>query len=175
MQDAVPIRFKVESTYQITEINGGMAGFSMRRVAVQAPWWKDYPETNPESLAAYCPDKSAYFLAFSGGRLAGAAAGIYGCPEYFVSDDLTILADLRDIRVDPGFRRLGIGRQLFAAIVAWGKASGAKWLRFDTQNINPDACDFYLAMGCRLGGFDRFAYHRFPDEVQMMWYLDLTQ
>ncbi len=62
---------------------------------------------------------------------------------------------------------------MFRSAADWARSRGATYLKLDSQNINPDACDFYRAMGCELGGFDRFAYRDFPDEIMMLWYLQL--
>jgi ribosomal protein S18 acetylase RimI-like enzyme len=80
---------------------------------------------------------------------------------------------LWDIRVASGSRRLGVGSALFAAASAWVIDRGYRHLAVETQNVNVPACRFYARQGCELGAFHRFAYPTLPEEVQMIWYLDL--
>ncbi len=55
------------------------------------------------------------------------------------------------------------------------RREGAVEIKVETQNINVPACRFYLRQGCILGGINRFAYPDLPDEVQLLWYKDLTR
>ena len=43
----------------------------------------------------------------------------------------------------------------------------------ETQNINVPACRFYAAQGCELRGIHVGAYPEHPEEVQLLWYMDL--
>jgi len=43
-----------------------------------------------------------------------------------------------------------------------------------TQHINVAACRFYERQGCVLEGVNHFAYRERPDEIQLLWYKDLS-
>jgi len=47
-------------------------------------------------------------------------------------------------------------------------------MNVETQNVNVPACRFYVSQGCYLGAIRRFAYAELPDEVQLLWYRDLS-
>ena len=85
----------------------------------------------------------------------------------------TDLAVLWDIRVQPEFRRHGIGSALFQASEQWALKKNCSQLKVETQNINVPACRFYAREGCILGAIHRFAYKDFPNEVQLLWYKQL--
>ena len=44
----------------------------------------------------------------------------------------------------------------------------------ETQNVNVHACEFYTRHGFVLRSACRLAYPDLPDEVQFLWYKDLT-
>jgi hypothetical protein len=46
-------------------------------------------------------------------------------------------------------------------------------LRVETQNINLPAGGFYARQGCRLISINRRGYEAFPNEVQLIWSLEL--
>ncbi len=87
-------------------------------------------------------------------------------------DDLIVL---QDMRIDPEYRRRGIGSRLFTRAVEWAQQEECRQMKVETQNINVPACRFYAAQGCELGVINRHAYSDFPEEVQLLWYLDIRQ
>lgn len=90
-----------------------------------------------------------------------------------MTDGRDDVAVLRDIRVKPGSTRAGVGTALFERVVGWAGESGMQMLKIETQNNNVAACRFYQKMGARLGGVQRHAYGDYPDEVMLLWYLEL--
>ena len=79
--------------------------------------------------------------------------GIFGCIPVFVAAALV--------------RACSIARSRFA------RASGCSFLKVESQNTNPAACRFYAKSGLELGGLRRGVYPEYPDEVQLLWYLNL--
>lgn len=59
------------------------------------------------------------------------------------------LAEVDPIYVDPHFRRLGVGRALWARLERQAKAAGATRIGLDSD---PHAVRFYFKMGCVLAG-----------------------
>ena len=86
-------------------------------------------------------------------------------------DDLAVLWD---IRVSPKHRGQGIGRRLMDRVASWARVRQCRWLKIETQNTNVPVCRFYASCGCRLGGIHPGAYTDLPDEVMLLWYLDLA-
>ena len=85
-------------------------------------------------------------------------------------DDLGVLWD---IRIDPQYRRRGVGSQLFARAAIWARQRSCRTLKIETQNTNVPACKFYACHKCELRAIHPHAYLEIPDEVQFLWYLDL--
>ncbi|CAF0732469.1 unnamed protein product [Adineta steineri] len=86
---------------------------------------------------------------------------------------------LCDFRVDPCYRRLGVGKALFKHAVQWAKQQGkTKHMSIETQNTNVSACRFYSAMGAKLGDIDRNAYlddEQVKHEIRLNYYIDLEK
>ena len=79
------------------------------------------------------------------------------------------------MRIDPEYRRRGIATRLFTRAVKWAQQRGCNQLKVETQNVNVPACRFYAGQGCELGAINRHAYRDFPEEVELLWYLDIRQ
>ena len=48
-------------------------------------------------------------------------------------------------------------------------------LKIETQNTNVRACRFYERQGCQLRAIHRAAYPELPEEIQLLWYKDLSR
>jgi ribosomal protein S18 acetylase RimI-like enzyme len=79
------------------------------------------------------------------------------------------LAVVWDLRIAPAYRRSGIGSMLWRACEAWAREHGCTQIRVETQDINPDACAFYAAMGCSVVVIRPNAYPEAPGETQIIW------
>jgi hypothetical protein len=53
-------------------------------------------------------------------------------------------------------------------------AAFCRKLKVETQNINVPACRFYASQGCVLAAVNRMAYREPQDEIQLLWYKDLS-
>lgn len=173
----VSIAFEVHSMYQVLELEGGLQGLQLKKKDVSPPYIKDFdsiPREGPLSWPKQFDLKGAgIFLAQGEGNIRGAAAVFLHNPKIRMLEGRKDLAVLWDIRVDNGFRGLGIGSSLFLYAAHWAKVKGCTLLKVETQNINVDAIHFYKKMGCRLGIIHRYAYPKYPEEVMLVWYLDL--
>lgn len=173
----MPIAFTVESKLRLEVVDRGLRGFELIEEQVAAPYVKDYDEDaaeGPLSWSRLC-DVSRWGIlsAFDGEERVGGAAVAWGTPEIHMLEGRIDLAALWDIRVAIGHRRRGIGAKLFTAAVDWARKRGCRMLKAETQNVNVAACRFYAAQGCVLRGIHAGAYPAYPDEVQLLWYLDL--
>jgi GNAT superfamily N-acetyltransferase len=108
------------------------------------------------------------------GERVGGAVIAFDTPNVHMLEGRRDLAVLWDIRVAPHARNAGIGAALFRAAETWAIARGCLQLKIETQNTNVSACRFYERQGCVLGAMHRGIYQEHPEEIQMLWYKDLT-
>lgn len=154
------------------------AGFRLTPRLIAKPYVKDYDSRAEERPTAW-PDRfdtSQWILmvARSEGRPVGGAAVACRTAGLNMLEGRSDLAVLWDIRVVPEVRRRGVGAALFRAAEAWALDAGCRQLKVETQNINAPACLFYARQGCDLRRVHYGAYGECPDEVQLLWYKDLT-
>jgi ribosomal protein S18 acetylase RimI-like enzyme len=176
----VPIAFEVREIFDVAVCNEGLDGFVLTRRRIEVPYVKDYDASASES-PAHWPERfdvsNWEFLAAhdtEGRRIGGAAVACAtaGVDMLEGRDDLAVLWD---IRVAPEARGQGVGSALFRAAEARAAARGCRQLKIETQNINVPACLFYARQGCELKAIDRFAYPELPDEIQLLWYKELSR
>lgn len=144
---------------------------------VQHPWVKDYDTVKGEAPTDW-PNR---WDISNWGLLAVTVNGYWvgGCAVAFNTEGVEMLdrrddlAVLWDIRVHPDHRGNGIGSKLFNAVIEWASDRQCHALKVETQNINVPACRFYKRQGCSLNAINRSAYPDFPDEVQLIWNLEL--
>lgn len=174
----VPIAFEVRTRLVVTAPDAGLGGLHLVAERVAPPYVKDYdadPANHPTAWARHFDlARWGILAAYAGGERAGGAVVAWSTPEVVLLEGRSDLAVLWDLRVAPALRGRGVGRALFRAAGAWALARGARWLKVETQNVNPDACRFYARQGCVLGAVHRFAYPGLPDEVQLLWYRRLA-
>lgn len=175
--DEIPIAFRVTSVLDVSLNNGGLGGLILTEIPVEEPWVKDYDaidDEGPSSWANHFDVRNWRLLtAYDANRLVGAAVVAHDTPGVGMLEDRSDLAVLWDIRVVNDVRSRGVGTRLFNASAEWAQSQGCHILKIETQNINVPACKFYRRMGCTLGAINRFAYTDLPDEVQLVWYIQL--
>ena len=88
---------------------------------------------------------SVAYLAMDGGNAVGIAAGV------FAGNDPTS-ANLMSMWVAPSHRRLGIGRMLVEAVVAWARGHNMLHLVLMVTSNNLHATQFYQSLGFVLTG-----------------------
>lgn len=176
----IPIRYKVESVFDVQIVKNGLGRMRLREEKVSPSYVKDYDADKDEGPTRWPKrfDTSNWgvFLACKEDGYLGGAVVAYNTPGVHMLDGRDDLAVLWDIRVHPDFRRCGIGTKLFSYAVEWTRKRKCRQLKVETQNVNVPACRFYLKQGCRLGAINRYGYFtdpRFRHEVMLLWYLDL--
>jgi GNAT superfamily N-acetyltransferase len=175
----IPITHDVESVFRVEQIGNGLGG--VRLYEEQVPRYvKDvdaYEDGGPERWPQRFDIREwGLFLAMEQDRCIGGATVAVGAADLHILRGRNDVAALWDLRVRPEVRRQGIGTRLFEQAVSWARDKGHSRLMVETQNVNVPACRFYVAMGCELGGIDRYAYSGHPEvghEVMLLWYLDL--
>jgi GNAT superfamily N-acetyltransferase len=173
----VPIAFQVKSILDVTK-KSRRHEFVLTEKLLPAPYMKDYDSLCGENPTQWEKrfDLSHWVLfgARAQGQLVGGAAIAFSTPRQEIFEGLEDLAILWDIRVSPGVRGQGVGAALFAAAEAKARVRGCRVLKVETQNVNVGACRFYERQGCVLRAVNPRAYAEQPDEVQMLWYKDLS-
>ena len=174
----IPIAFEVSRILDLSLRDGGIRGFELLERPVTPTFVKDYdaiPGNRPTDWARRF-DLSNWGLlsARLDGECVGGAAIARKTPGLLMLEDRSDLAVVWDLRVSPHARRRGLGAALFAATEEWAELRGCRRLKVETQNINAPACRLYASRGCTLGAIHRFAYPEFPEEVQLLWYKNLS-
>ena len=173
----VPIAFTVESRYRIEVADKGLGGWVIAEEEVQRPYIQDYDQDKGEGPTRWPRrwDISNWVItsAFDDKVRLGGAVVAWNTPGLYMLEGRTDLACLWDVRVHPDHRREGVGSLLFQHSAEWARSKGCRQLKIETQNINVPACRFYAEQGCELRAMHPGAYSESPDEIQMLWYLDL--
>ena len=176
---SVSIAFEVRTLFEVQVVDRGLGGFVLVERVNDYPYVKDYDAADGDAPATWASrwDLSSWgaISAWVNGVRAGGCVMAYDTPGVNMLEGRKDLAVLWDLRVHPDHRGLGIGTRLFSAAEAWACARGCRVLKVETQNINVPACRFYAGRGCVLGAINRYAYADFPEEVQLLWYRDLTE
>ena len=172
----IPISFTVDSQYQVEALDRGLGGWRLTVERVRPPYVKDYDEGGERPLRwlkRWDLANWAVLAAMRNGLRLGGAVVAWNTPGVDMLEGRDDLAVLWDLRVHPDHRREGVGSRLFQHAAAWARAKRCRQLKIETQNSNVRACKFYAKQGCYLGAVHPGAYPEFPDEVQLLWYLDL--
>ncbi len=114
-------------------------------------------------------------FAYHGEERIGGALIAYKTPGVDMLEDRDDQAVLWDIRIARAWRGMGAGKALFEAAKEWAINHNCRELKIETQTNNATAVRFYLRQGCRLGRVIPDAYPDLPDEVQVLFYLDLSE
>jgi GrpB-like predicted nucleotidyltransferase (UPF0157 family)/GNAT superfamily N-acetyltransferase len=168
---------RIQIAYPVTsvlEVSGDQTnGFRSRERPVPVPYIKNY-----DAIAGNQPlewtrqfDVTNWGLlgAFANGLRIGGAIVAFNTSGVEMLESRQDLAVLWDLRVDPPYRRQGVGSTLFGRVQEWAALRGCRELKIETQNINVPACRFYQAQGCVLREVNTGVYSAFPDEVQLIW------
>ena len=175
----IPIAFEVNEMFDVATDPSGGGRFTLSARRVPTPYHKDYDALMGQSPAQWSQrfdvSKWGFFSARVGGERVGGAAVAYDTPTLDMLEGRLDLAVLWDIRVVPSKRRCGVGSALFEAVELWASARGCRQLKVETQNINVAACRFYAQQGYVLRAAHRGAYPELPNEIQLLWYKNLTR
>jgi len=84
---------------------------------------------------------------------------------------------LDDLKVDPAYRRQGVGTLLIAACLKKAEEEKMLGIYAIAQDNNLSACMFYLRNGFEIGGFDNRAYRGTLQEnkADILFYRDLPR
>ena len=172
---SIPIAFSTSTVLEVEWIANGLDGVRMVEAPLDQPLTKDFDDDEPVAGWHSLGDISHWgsFAAFVDGQRVGGAVVAHKTPGVHMLEGRDDLAVLWDLRVHPSARRSGVGTRLLNCAIQFARASGFTFLKVESQNTNPAACRFYAKSGFELGGVRRGLYAEYPDEVQLLWYLDL--
>src|SRR4030095_5427330 len=174
----VSIAFEYDRILELTMVDNGLGGFLLDARHLPVPQVKDYDAVASERPSSWADqfDLSSwgFLVARSHGERIGGAVIAFDSEGVQMLERRRDLAVLWDIRVAPTFRGQGVGASLFQAAEQWSVERKCSQLKIETQNTNYAACRFYMRQGCELGVINRLAYPDVPNEVQLLWYKDLS-
>ena len=172
---SIPIAFSTSTVLEVEWRANGLGGVRMVEAPLDQPLTKDFDNDEPVAGWRSLGDIShwGFFAAFVDGQRVGGAVVAHKTPGVHMLEGREDLAVLWDIRVHPSVRRRGVGTRLLDHAIQFARVSGYAFLKVESQNTNPAACRFYAKSGFALGGMRRGVYAEYPDEVQLLWYLDL--
>lgn len=172
---SIPIAFAATTVLEVEWRANGLGGIRIVEVPLDQPLTKDFDQDEPVAHWHRLGDISHWgvFAAFIDDLRVGGAVVARNSPGVHMLEGREDLAVLWDIRVLPSVRRGGVGTRLLERSIQFAHASGCLFLKVESQNTNPAACHFYARSGFELGGLRPGVYPECPDEVQLLWYLDL--
>lgn len=169
----ISFSYKTTKKYELKKINNGLGGILLELIDVPE-FYKDFGMKINHWKEMFDLTNWKFFVAYNEKNkiIAGCtvATNTSNCNMLEGRDDLALLWD---IRVTDEYKCKGIGQHLFDMAKDFAKSNGFKKLKVECQNTNPAAVNFYHKQGMKLCGIDEYAYNEYPNEVQLLWYLDL--
>jgi len=173
----IPISFEVSSIFQVQLLDDGLQGIRLVERKVEVPWIKAYDSYLNEGPTSWALrwdiSKWGVISAFIEQERVGGCVIAYDTPGVCKLEGRSDIAALWDIRVATQYRGKGIGGRLLEAAIEWARRKECRLMKIETQNINVPACRFYARHGFTLGAINRFAYPELPDEVELIWCMEL--
>ncbi len=131
-------------------------GFQLDYLPMSKAEWRTFLPVEFADPAILTQDEaSAFFAAFVDGKYIGCAA---------VTSHPSGWAEVLDVRVDPSWRRKGVGTALLAKCGFFAEERGLHGLRIAATDMNPALCHLLEQLGFILSGLDRMALTRAPEE-----------
>ncbi|MBQ4558033.1 MAG: GNAT family N-acetyltransferase [Clostridia bacterium] len=169
----ISMNYTTNKKYQIKKINNGLGGIIFELVDVPE-FYKDFGVKVEHWKEIFDLTNWKFFVAYNAKNelVAGCvvATKTANCRMLEGRDDIAVLWD---IRVSNEYKRQGIGQKLFDMAIKWAKDSGFKTFKVECQNTNTSAVKFYHKQGMELCAINEFAYPDYPNEAQLLWYLNL--
>jgi ribosomal-protein-alanine N-acetyltransferase len=150
---------------------GDVAGVvALERGIVEAPHWPEAeyagilnPDGDVDGLVTRC-----FFVAEAEGRLLGFAVG------KVIGSGADGVGELESVVVDGAARRMGVGKALCGAVIAWCRGQGAGAVELEVRAGSGGAIALYRGLGFVVVG-RRGEYYREPVEDALLMRLDLAK
>jgi ribosomal protein S18 acetylase RimI-like enzyme len=171
--DSITSSYSTTKKYEIKKINRGLGGFEINLVSV--PLYEKTFDGNSKKWLEYFDDLSNWkiYVAKDNDKLIGGCVVASKTKECNMLEGRDDLAVLWDIRVSEGYKHQGIGQHLFDMAINYCKENNFKQLKIECQNTNTAAVNFYHKQGAKLCAINEYAYSDYPNETQLLWYIDL--
>ena len=170
---SISFYYKTNKKYQLKKVNNGLGGINLELIDV-IEFYKDFGSNVDHWKEMFDLSNWKFFAAYNehNEMIAGCtvATKTNNCNMLENRDDLAVLWD---IRVLDEYKHKGIGQKLFDLAKNYVQESGFKQLKVECQNTNPAAVNFYHKQGMKLCAINEYAYPEYPNEIQLLWYLDL--
>ncbi|MFW5913895.1 MAG: GNAT family N-acetyltransferase [Bacillota bacterium] len=155
---SIPMRIEGDSIYRLTKPDA--LSFSLRK-ELRRVFSFDVNDEHPEAWKKFISLQNLNMVGICHENKPVAAMSL-------VHDNGTVrMLDGRkdvlliwDLRVHPDHKRKGYGKALIEYARTEAKSLGVNHLRLETQNTNPNAVEFYLAMGFELAHIREHAYSK---------------
>lgn len=169
----ISFTYKTTNKYELKRVNNGLGGILLELIEVPE-YYKDFGSKVNHWRKMFDLKNWKFFVAYNENNkiIAGCTVAI-NTPNCNMLEGRDDLALLWDIRVDEKYKHKGIGQCLFYMAKSYAVENGFKQLKVECQNTNPSAVNFYHKQGMKLCAINEYAYPEYPDEVQLLWYLDL--
>jgi len=172
----IPMYVEADRILRCEPMDAGTGGLGLSEQIVSPPFRKVYPDSEDDPFPTHNKwDVSEWgiFVATQNDAVVGGCVVALRTEAVYMLEGRRDMAVLWDIRVRPDCHRTGIGSRLFQSARSHAVERGCRLLKIETQNVNVPACRFYQRQGCHLGGINIHAYAKYPEEVQLLWYLSL--
>ena len=169
----IPFSYDTTQKYELIKLNNGLGGIKLELINIPK-FHKDFGARTSRWIELFDLTNWKFFGAYDENNKM-----IAGCTIATKTDDCIMLegredlAVLWDIRVSTEYKHQGIGQKLFYMAKEYVVNNGFKQLKVECQNTNPAAVNFYHKQGMILCAINEYAYPDCPNEVQLIWYLDL--
>lgn len=170
--ESIDMKFTTNKIYCLNKVDNGLGGILLEEKEVEK-FSKDFG--NKVSSWIKKIDKSNWkmFIAKDDNKIIGGCIIASKTANVNMLEGCNDLAVLWDIRVLEKYKNQGIGYNLFNLAKKWSKDNNFKQLKIECQTNNYNAVKFYHRQGSVLGAIKEHVYDNYPDEVQLLWYLDL--
>jgi [ribosomal protein S18]-alanine N-acetyltransferase len=150
---------------------GDLAGImALERGIAEAPHWAEAEYTAIANVdkAADGAVRRCLLVAEAKGRLLGFAVG------KVIGSGADGLGELESVAVDRSARRMGIGKALCGAVVAWCRGQSAAVVELEVRAGSGGAIALYIGLGFIVTG-RRGGYYQRPVEDAVLMRLDLAK
>ncbi|MFW6298786.1 MAG: GNAT family N-acetyltransferase [Bacillota bacterium] len=132
--------------------------FSLKKEPIK-PFGYIVDDENPSAWSTFISMRNFTMVGIrEGGMPVAAMSLVHDNPTVRMLDGRKDVLLIWDLRVHPDYKRKGYGRALIGYARQRAKELGVGHLRLETQNTNPNALEFYLAMGFELIHIREHAY-----------------
>ena len=173
----ISIGYRAESRFRVDRPDGGLKGLHLIEEKLTESMWIDYDALEVEGVfrwERWNLENWKTFYAVDSGSHVGGAIGAWKTQDVNMLEGREDLECLWDLRVVAEHRGTGVGRALVEAVKVWATSISCGELKIETDTYNVAACRFYSTIGCELRSIRKNPGPDWPDEHQLLWYLDIS-